>query len=131
METSPNPPEFIPPPPTPPPVIAAPPATRQRKSRGWMVVAIILSVLLVISLFGNLTQLVTSALSFKHGFHGESFGTARDVGPKLDECLLENNKSQNKIAVITVDGIITSHESDEAGNNRSEERRVGKEGRSR
>ena len=117
METSPNPPEFIPPPPTPPPVIAAPPATRPRKSRGWMVVAIILSVLLVISLFGNLTQLVTSALSFKHGFHGESFGTARDVGPKLDECLLENNKSLNKIAVITVDGIITSHESDEAGNN--------------
>src|ERR1017187_2410887 len=117
METSPNPPEFIPPPPTPPPVIAAPPATRPRKSRGWMVVAIILSVLLVISLFGNLTQLVTSALSFKHGFHGESFGTARDVGPKLDECLLENNKSLNKIAIITVDGIITSHESDEAGNN--------------
>jgi protease-4 len=30
---------------------------------------------------------------------------------------LENNKSQNKIAVITVDGIITSHDSDEAGNN--------------
>ena len=117
METSPNPPEFIPPPPTPPPVIAAPPATRPRKSRGWMIATIILSVLLVGCVFIILAQLVTSALSFKHGFHGESFGTARDVGPKLDECMLENNKSLNKIAVITVDGIITSHESDEAGNN--------------
>jgi protease-4 len=116
METSPNPPEFVPPPLTPPPVIAAP-APRPRRSRGWMIAAIILSVLLVFSLFGNLTQLVASALSFKRGFHGESFGSAREVGPKLDECILENNKSPNKIAVITVDGTITSHESDEAGNN--------------
>src|ERR1035441_6567345 len=117
METSPNPPEFITPPRSPPADIAAPPATRPRKSRGWMIATIILSVLLVGCVFIILAQLVTSALSFKHGFHGESFGTARDVGPKLDECMLENNKSLNKIAVITVDGIITSHESDEAGNN--------------
>jgi protease IV len=115
METSPNPPEFVPPPPPPPPVIAAP--ARPRKSRGWMVAAIILSVLLVLSLFGILTLLVAQAFSVKRGFHTEAFGSAREVGPKLDECLLENNKSQNKIAVITVDGIITSHEFDEAGNN--------------
>ena len=82
-----------------------------------MVAAIILSVLLVFSLFGNLTQLVASALSFKRGFHSEAFSSARDVGPKLDECYLENNKSPNKIAVITVDGIISSHEGNEAGNN--------------
>jgi protease-4 len=31
--------------------------------------------------------------------------------------MLENNHSVNKIAVITVDGIITSHDRDEAGNN--------------
>jgi protease-4 len=119
METSPNPPEFVPPPllPPPPPVIAPPPASRPRKRRGWMVAAIILFVLLVFSLFGNLTQLVTQTLSFKRGFHTEAFGSAREAGPKLDECLLENNKSPNKIAVITVDGIITSHELDEAGNN--------------
>ena len=82
-----------------------------------MIAAIILSVLLVFSVFGNLTQLVTSALSFKHGYHTEAFGSAREVGPKLDECLLENNKSANKIAVITVDGIITSHDRNESGNN--------------
>src|ERR1019366_1146074 len=117
METSSNPPGFIPPPLTPPPVIAAPPSPKPRKSHGWMIATVILSVLLVGCVFIILTQLVTSALSFKRGFHTEAFGSARDVGPKLDECMLENNKSQNKIAVITVDGIITSHESDEAGNN--------------
>ena len=113
METPPNPPEFIPP----PPVIAPPPVPRPRKSRGWMIFAIILTVLLLFSLFGNLTQFVASALSFKHGLRTEAFGSARDVGPKLDECLLENNHSANKIAVITVDGIITSHDFNEAGNN--------------
>ena len=118
METSPNPPQFIPPPPlTPPPVITPTPAPQPRKSRGWMIAAIILCVLLMLSLFGNLTQLVASAFSFKRGLRSEAFGSAREVGPKLDEWVLENNKSQNKIAVITVDGIITSHDADEAGNN--------------
>jgi protease-4 len=117
METSPNSPEFVPPPLPPPPVIVPPPASRPRKSRGWMVAAIILCVLLAFSLFGNLTQFVASAFSFKRGLRTEAFGSAREVGPRLEECLLENNKSPNKIAVITVDGIITSHERDEAGNN--------------
>ncbi len=117
METSPNPPEFVPPPlPPPPPVITPPPASRPRRSRGWMIAAIILFVLLAGSLFFNLTQLVASALSFRHGLHTEAFSSAREVGPKLDECILENNHSANKIAVITVDGII-SHDRDEAGNN--------------
>ena len=83
-----------------------------------MVVAIILMFLLAISLFGNLTQLVASALSFnKHGLRSDAFGSARDIGPKLDEYNLKYNHSENKIAVITIEGIITSHERDEAGNN--------------
>jgi protease-4 len=117
METSPNPSEFVPPPLPPPPVITPSPSARPRKSRGWMIAAIILSVFLIFSLFGNLTQFVTHVFSLKRGFHTEAFGSAREVGPKLDECFLENNKSPNKIAVITVDGIITSHETDESGNN--------------
>ena len=99
----------------PPPLIAPPP--KPRKSRGWMITAIILAVILAASLFGNLTQLVLNTLSFKHGLHTEAFGSAREAGPKLDEFILENNKSANKIAVITVDGIITSHEFDGSGNN--------------
>lgn len=82
-----------------------------------MIAAIIIFVILLISLFGNLAQLVSSALSLRHPFRTEAFGSARDIGPKLDECLLENNHSANKIAVVTVDGIITSHDLDEAGNN--------------
>ena len=80
-----------------------------------MIVAIVLFLLVIGLLFLNLTQFVASALSFKHGLHTEAFSSAREVGPKLDECLLENNHSANKIAVITVNGII-SQANDEAGN---------------
>lgn len=82
-----------------------------------MIAAIILMLLLALSLFGNLTQLIASALSFRHGLRSEAFGTARESGPKLDEFTLKDNDSVNKIAVITVDGIITSHEHDEGGYN--------------
>ena len=41
---------------------------------------------------------------------------AREIGPRLEECVLEDNDARNKIAVVTVDGIITSHEADQAGN---------------
>ena len=83
-----------------------------------MIAAIILMLLLGVSLFGNLTQFVVSALPFnKHGIRSEAFGSTRESGPKLDEWTLENNHSANKIAVITINGIITSHEADEGGNN--------------
>ncbi len=82
-----------------------------------MIAAIILFVVLGFSLFGNLTQFIGSALSFRSGLHSEAFGSARDLGPKLDEYVIKNNKSPNKIAVITVDGIITSHDANQAGNN--------------
>lgn len=82
-----------------------------------MIAAIIVTALLVLSLFGNLTQFAANFLPGRHGLHTEAFGSTRDVGPKLDEWTLENNHSQDKIAVITVDGIITSHDRNEAGNN--------------
>ena len=83
-----------------------------------MIAAIILLLLLALSLFGNLTQFIVSALSpFRRGMRTEAFSSVRDVGPKLDEWMLANNHSANKIAVITVDGIITSHEADEGGYN--------------
>jgi protease-4 len=111
MET----PPFSSPPPPPPPVITPPPS-KPRKSRGWMIVAIILIVLLALSLLGNFTQFVSKA--FNSGFN-RSFknGTARQVGPRLDEVVLEDNDARSKIAVITVDGIITGHAPDQAGNN--------------
>ncbi|HLX96814.1 MAG TPA: signal peptide peptidase SppA [Verrucomicrobiae bacterium] len=79
-----------------------------------MIFAIILLVLLLVSLFGNFAQLVSQALSFKGGL-GNSI--SRDVGPNLDECLLKDNDASSKIAVITVDGIISGQTVDQAGNN--------------
>jgi protease-4 len=120
METPPLPPTPVPPPLMPPPIITPPPPAKPRKSRGWMIVAIILFALLAISLLGNFTQFVsrafTSGLSsgLRSGFRTT---TSRDVGPRLDECLLEDNDSHKKIAVVTVDGIITDHTIDRSGNN--------------
>ncbi len=110
METPPLPPNPVPPPLTPPPIITAPPTAKPRKSWGWMIVAIILLVLLAISLLGNFTQFVYRVA----GLRG---GSSRDVGPRLDECVLEdNNASSRKIAVVTVAGIITDHTVDRDGN---------------
>jgi len=81
-----------------------------------MIFAIILLVLLAFSLLGNFAQAVSHAIGggFNRGFKTSS---ARDIGPKLEECVLEDNDARAKIAVIKVDGIITSHEADPAGNN--------------
>ena len=84
-----------------------------------MIVAIILLALLAISLLGNFTQFVSRALTsglssgLRSGFRTTS---TRDVGPRLDECVLEDNDSRRKIAVVSVDGIITDHTVDRAGN---------------
>jgi protease-4 len=106
-----------PPPLTPPPVIIAPPPSKPRKSRGWMIVAIILFALLGFSWFVFIAHSVSRALSFNNGFN-RTFKTvnARQLGPKLDEYILQDNDARNKIAIVTVDGIITSHTADQAGN---------------
>jgi len=79
-----------------------------------MVFAIILFVLLAFSLLGNFMQLVSRA--FGSGISRGSFRTsmAREVGPRLEECLLKDNDAHSKIAVVTVDGIITDNARDQA-----------------
>jgi protease-4 len=104
---------------TPPPVITPPPPAPPRRSWGWIIVSIILLVLLGFSLLGNFAQAVSQAIgSGLGGGFNRNFNTrsARVVGPKLDECILEDNDAHNKIAVISVDGIIASNP-DPAGNN--------------
>jgi protease-4 len=98
----------------PPPVITPPPPAKPRKGWGWMIFAIILLVVLMFSLLINFTQFISHALSFNRGF---TSGVTRDVGPRLEECLLKDNDAHNKIAVVTVNGIITGHATDQAGNN--------------
>jgi protease-4 len=118
METSsfnsPGAPPLPPPLAPPPPVITPPPSPPPRKGRGWMIFAIILLVALLFSLFINFVQVVSRAFSFDHKF---STGIAREVGPRLEECLLKDNDARSKIAVVRVNGIITSHDTDQAGNN--------------
>ena len=79
-----------------------------------MITSIILAVLLFF--FGVIIvgQAVVHSFSFNHNFKTAS---AREVGPKLEECILEDNDSPNKIAVITVAGVISGHDYDEDGNN--------------
>src|ERR1051325_10754058 len=119
MDTTPLSPDAGPPPPplAPPPVITPPPPIKLRKGRGWMIFAIALLVLLGFSwliIFSQVfTHAITSKASFGHGFKPTS---SRQSGPRLDEYVLEDNGSANKIAVITVNGIITSHSTDQAGN---------------
>src|SRR5450432_3970537 len=105
------PPPLIPP----PPVITPPPPAKPRKSWGWMIVSVILIVLLGFSWLIIIAQGVSHSIgnSFSRGLKNS---TAREVGPKLDEYILKDNDAHDKIAVITVDGIISSG-TDPAGNN--------------
>ncbi len=97
---------FTPPPPIqlPPPIIVPPPPAPPRKSRGWMIIAIILFLLLGVSVLTNLGSLFKS---FTH-LSGMSGSHQRSVGPRLDEMVLEDNDGSEKIAMIPVEGIISS-----------------------
>src|ERR1039457_1984286 len=113
MDSNQVPPVFPPPPPplNPPPVIVPPAQSRPpRRGRGWMVLALVLLVLLGLSVLGNLGQFAGDIVSVK-GVH------TRTAGPKLEEAVLEDNDAGNKIAVVDIDGIITSRGDDQNGYN--------------
>ncbi len=74
-----------------------------------MVFAIILMVLLAFSLFGNFSSFMSGLIFSKGGKH------TRTVGPRLEEVITEDNDASDKIAVIDVQGIITSHAFDSGG----------------
>ncbi|HLP78528.1 MAG TPA: signal peptide peptidase SppA [Candidatus Paceibacterota bacterium] len=88
------------------------PQPRQpKRGRGWMIAAIILFVFLAISVLMNFGQMISS---FGGGVKGVGMHT-RVAGPRLDEAILEDNDASEKIAVIDVDGIITSRSLDQSG----------------
>lgn len=66
-----------------------------------MIAAIALFVLLMFSMLANFGQLVSSVSKL-------STNSARTTGPRLQEALLQDNDSHNKIAVVPIEGIITS-----------------------
>jgi protease-4 len=105
------PPPINPPPPVAPPPLIVPPSPTppSRRGRGWMVLAIVLLVLLGISMLFN-------AGSFFEGMlHGRSIKYTRTAGPRLEEVVYEDNDAANKIAIVEVNGIITSAVIDQGG----------------
>ncbi|MGA2174149.1 MAG: signal peptide peptidase SppA [Verrucomicrobiota bacterium] len=94
-----------PPPIAPPPIITAPPPPpRGRGKAVWKALAMLFIVLFVLSLLSN-------ALSFSHGLFSHS-RVVSDRSRALEEIVLERTNSNNKIAVIEVEGVISSGEVD-------------------
>ena len=111
MDTNEVPPFSAPPPLNPPPVIFPPsPPPPRRRGRGWMIFALVLLVFLVVSLLGNFGQFISGIIPV-------ASVRTRVAGPKLDEVILEDNDAASKIAVIDVDGIISSSAGDQSGFN--------------
>ena len=84
-----------------------------------MIFSIFLLVLLLFSVFGNFMQAISHALvSYGTGGLNSGFKShiTREAGPRLDEVTVKDNDARNKIAVIPVEGIITSRGIDQQGN---------------
>jgi protease-4 len=93
----------------PPPVISPVPAPRRsRTGTGWKVFAIILVVLLALSLLLNMRHAVSGVVNLRNVASHES-------GPRLEEAVMKDLNSDNKIAVIDIDGIITGEASEDSG----------------
>jgi len=95
------PPGGVPPPLPPPPLIRAPlPRRAEKTGRGWKILAICLLVVLGIVFVTNI----------RFGLHSlVAPGRAIQQGEQpLDEVILENNLSDDKIAIVEVEGIIAS-----------------------
>ena len=101
------------PPPIPPPLPPSPPPQAspyipprlvppRRTGRGWKVAAVVLAILLGLSLIWNAQHMFSDVVS-------DAFVPAHHrAGPILEEALVEYNHSINKIAVVPVEGIISS-----------------------
>jgi protease-4 len=93
----------------PPPVITAPPPTRAPRRWGWIIISTILFLFLMVSVLIN----IGSAFSGM----GNVGGVHHHGGPRLDEVVVEDHKGSDKIAVVPIEGIITSHSGDRGGHN--------------
>jgi protease IV len=89
-----------PPPVAPPPIIPPSPAPRGKSGAVWKVLTFVFLVLLVLSLFTNFLNFARGVIPRPRA------GTERNRG--LEEIVTERTNSDNKIAVIEVDGVITS-----------------------
>jgi protease-4 len=79
-----------------------------------MVFAIILLVLLGFSVLLNFIDFASGVTHGRTG--GRGVARSRYSGPRLEEVVVEDNSASAKIAVVDVDGIITSRALDQQGN---------------
>ena len=96
----------------PPPIIAPQARPRARGGTVWMVLAIIFIVLFVMSMFWNVVGSARSVATLGRSSSSRS--------RNLEEVTIERTNVDEKIAVITVDGIISSGEADRTGMNLQE-----------
>ena len=92
----------------PPPVIQPPPPAKRKTGGGWKILALVLLVLIVIGGGIMALGLFSSLAHFQPPY-------AQAVGPRLEEILVEDNDAAVKIAVVEVEGLITSYITDPAG----------------
>jgi protease IV len=101
-----------PPPPSvaPPPIItsASLPPRRSGCSVVWKILTFVLLGVICLMIFGRIVSISTRATMMTRGRN------VSDRGRTLEEVTIQQTNSDNKIAVITVDGIITSGEMDRA-----------------
>src|SRR5262249_36880541 len=84
-----------------------------KRGRGWMIFAIILLLLLSLSVLMNFGQLVGGATRVRGG---GTIAGGREVGPRLEEAVIEDNSApNNKIAIVEVTGIITGQALNQQG----------------
>ncbi len=89
---------------------AAPAGGGKRSGRGWMYVSIVLFVLLVLVIIAGFSRVAVRMFS-----SGTTPYKARTSGPVLEEVLREDNRERNKIAVLSLDGVIQGGNIDARG----------------
>jgi protease IV len=101
-----TPPPVIPKPPHTPPLLTMPPS-RQRSNIVWKILTLVFVALFVLSLLTNLTGVSRSVIP-----HSRALA---DRSRNLEEIMISSTNSDNKIALIEVNGIISSGEIDREG----------------
>lgn len=99
-QPQPQPPDAPRPPLAPPPIIYAPPPAKSGSSAIWKVLALVFLALLCLSIFGHI-------ITFSRAVAPRA-RAAVERNRSLDEVVLRQTNSDDKIAVITVDGVIGS-----------------------
>jgi protease IV len=85
------------------------PRSTARRSNGWKIAAIVFAALAFVFFVGNLVQSMSS-------LSGGTFA-GRQSGRMLEEIIVEQNRSANKIAIVDVQGLISGHSFDRSGRN--------------